>query len=814
MTISYSFNIKSHPHKTLYAHLKNVGEIGKEIFSQKNFEFHDLYGEISYLIGISHDFGKATTYFQERLANNVKTEKAYHGLISGVFGYYLVKKATENIKKIKIDHLPAMAFVIISRHHGNLHNLLGTNGELQRLTDEMDILNVQIENIKKYQLQEVKNIYFQLESLIHIEDFLEKFEEIVEQLKIDCRKLGREQSIKNYFHLMMLYSALLDGDKLDASGIERCPDRRKFDGDNLVDTYKVTKFGKIKRKEIDNIRERAYVEIVSKIDNIDIEKDRILSIELPTGCGKTLIAVSFALKLRKRIENSFRFTPRIIYSLPFLSIIEQNSEVISEVLLSELNINLEKLNPKNRIKKLNSIIPSDLFLRHHHLSDIYYKTESEEYTISESILLTQGWNSEIIVTTFVQFFHSLITNKNRAARKFHNISNSIVILDEIQSVPYKYWDLFRNALDYMSKTYNCWIILMTATQPFIFSPEKIMKLISNKKDYFEKLDRVNYYIDIEPESIDSFKREILEEIKAGEKDMLIVLNTVDCCKKVYNYLKNELEKHYKTKSLVEKGVVTIEKNVLINLSREIVPKYRSERISSIKNIKNKRKIVVSTQLIEAGVDISADIVYRDLAPLDSIVQCAGRCNRNGTSNEKGMLILKNLKDEKSRFYWQYIYDSMLVNATIETIGKIKKESEAIFVSRVEDYYNIIYNRSNQENIFSYLEKLQFDEINNFKLIEDSYPSIDVFVEIDTEGKKVYSKYAEINKLENPLERRNEILKINKDFKSYIISVSFKVAEDLGIMINNDIGYVPFDQLSKIYDVETGIIKNGKNALIL
>jgi len=156
----------------------------------------------------------------------------------------------------------------------------------------------------------------------------------------------------------------------------------------------------------------------------------------------------------------------------------------------------------------------------------------------------------------------------------------------------------------------------------------------------------------------------------------------------------------------------------------------------------------------------------------------------------------------------------LIRGKAKHIGKIKKESEAIFVSRVEDYYNIIYNRSNQENIFSYLEKLQFDEINNFKLIEDSYPSIDVFVEIDTEGKKVYSKYAEINKLENPLERRNEILKINKDFKSYIISVSFKVAEDLGIMINNDIGYVPFDQLSKIYDVETGIIKNGKNALIL
>lgn len=362
MSISYPFSIRSHPQKYLYTHLKNVGEIGKEIFAQKKFENNDIYGEISYLIGISHDFGKATTYFQDRLLNNVKTEKAYHGLISGIFGYYLVKKFTKKIDKIKINHLPAIAFIVISRHHGNLHNLLGTNGELQRLTDEMDVLNIQIENIKKYQLQEVKSIYAKLNSQICIEDFLENFEEIIKQLKTDCRKLSKERSIENYFHLMMLYSALLDGDKLDASGIERCPERRKFDNEDLVDIYKRMKFGEIERKGIDDLRERAYAEIVSKLDKIDIKKDRILSIELPTGCGKTLTVLSFALKLRKRVESQLEFIPRIVYSLPFLSIIEQNSEVISEVLAPVLNIDLKKfsdLNHEDRKKNINSLVPSD-----------------------------------------------------------------------------------------------------------------------------------------------------------------------------------------------------------------------------------------------------------------------------------------------------------------------------------------------------------------------------------------------------------------------------------------------------------------------
>lgn len=816
MSTSFPFRIKSHPQKSLYNHLKNVGDIGKDIFSKKAFKNHDLYGEISYLIGISHDFGKATTYFQDRLTNNVKTEKAYHGLISGIFGYYLMKKSISDMQKIEINNLPSIAFMIISRHHGNLHNLLGTNGELQRLTDEIDVLNVQIQNIKKHQIEEVKKIYASLKPSIDIGEFLENFEGIVNQLRLDCRKLSKEISIENYFHVMMLYSALLDGDKLDASGIEKVPNRREFDNEKLVDSYKKIKFGESEKKEIDDIREKAYVEIMEKLVNIDLEKDRVLSIELPTGCGKTLTALSFVLKLRKRIENELKFTPRIIYSLPFLSIIDQNSEVISEVLASE-TIDLKEfsdLELDKRKKKINSSIPSDLLLRHHHLSDIYYKTEDEDYTISESILLTQGWNSEIVVTTFVQFFHSLITNRNKAARKFHNISNSIIILDEIQSVPYKYWDLFRNTLDYMSKTYNCWVILMTATQPLIFPPEKLIKLVSNKKDYFEKLDRADYYIDIEPKSIDLFKEEILDKAKNSDEEILIVLNTVDCCKKIYSFLKNGLAKSCKVEPIVERGIVTIGNNELINLSTEIIPKYRSERISRIKSERKKRRIIVTTQLVEAGVDISLDLVYRDLAPLDSIVQCAGRCNRNGISSKKGILIVQNLKDEKNRFYWQYIYDSMLINATIETLSGIKKESEGLFTSRVDQYYALIYGRSSQENIFSFLERLQFDEINKFKLIEDSYPSFDVFLEIDDEARDIYSKYIQIQKLENPLERRNEVLKIKKDFQLYIISVSAKKIEDLGIVVNEDLGYVSLENLAKVYDIETGIKKSVKEALII
>src|SRR5450830_506841 len=134
--------------------------------------------------------------------------------------------------------------------------------------------------------------------------------------------------------------------------------------------------------------------------------NNIYSLNVPTGTGKTLTALSFSLKLRDKIKTELNFMTKIIYSLPFLSIIDQNFKVFEDV-----------------FKNVQGYTPTtDILLKHHHLSDIFYETNGNvEYDTSESLLLIEGWNSEIIVTTFIQFFHSLISNKNRSLRKFHNI---------------------------------------------------------------------------------------------------------------------------------------------------------------------------------------------------------------------------------------------------------------------------------------------------------------------------------------------------------------------------------------------------------
>ena len=272
------------------------------------------------------------------------------------------------------------------------------------------------------------------------------------------------------------------------------------------------------------------------------------------------------------------------------------------------------------------------------IRDSRIKEEGEEFEmdVEKSLLLIEGWHSEIVVTTFVQFFHSLITNRNRAARKFHNMVNSIIILDEVQSIPYKYWVLVNNALKYLAEEYNCWVVLVTATLPLIFREEKgeIKPLIENKQKYFEKFNRVEYDFNLEEKEFEEFKQEVLDEILESDKDIMVVLNRIECSKDLYSFVKEGLEREYGRGKVTEEGVLEFENLELINLSTHIIPIHRLERIRSAKEAGEKRKVIITTQLIEAGVDISVNEIYRDLAPLDCIIQTAGRCNRNN-EEEKG-----------------------------------------------------------------------------------------------------------------------------------------------------------------------------------
>ena len=779
--LSYS-NLMSHPEKFLEEHLENVANFSKFSFSSLNFENHELYSEIAFLIGLSHDFAKSTSYFQNYLLKDEKTEFTPHSFLSSIFTYFVVNNYLKE-KNINFDlNLAIISFIVVLHHHGNLRDVHTLDDYFDKKVDSKLVRN-QINDLIN---QEEESLYLFYNNYgIEIKNFLNSFEEICDDISENLFDFKYETNFDNYFCILLFYSVLLDADKMDASQSEFI--KRNEIPSIIVDEYKENHSFNL--DGINKIREEAYIEVNNKIGNLDLN-DKIYSINLPTGIGKTLTGLSSVLKLKNRIKNELNINPRIIYSLPFLSVIDQNEQVIRDI-FTENNLN-----------------GTNYLLKHNYLAEMKYvnNDENEEYDISNSKILIEGWNSEFIITTFIQFFYSLIGNKNSYLRKFHNITNSIILLDEIQSIPYKYWGIINSLLKKLANEYNCWIILMTATQPFIFKSNEILSLVEDVEHYFNQFDRIDYDFKLDDISLTDFSIELLDVIlKNNDKDIMVVLNTVRSSMELYNsvkeYLNDSNEIH-----LDENGVCLVgEKINLIYLSTNILPFHRLNKINLIKD-SNKQNIVITTQLIEAGVDIDMDIVYRDFAPLDSIIQTAGRCNRSGKKN-KGIVNVISLVNSNGKMYSQYVYQKLLLNTTREVLRSYSKISEKDFNLKASNkYFDLISQRSfDDEELKSIINFLKFEMIpSKFKLIENSGKRIDVFVCVNDEAEEIFNQYKYIAKNLKGFERKSEFLKIKNKFYQYVISVDENKIGSTNIF-NDEICVICPEDLNLKYSLDTGFI---------
>ena len=809
-----SYSLKSHSSKLLIDHLQKVGELSQKIVNSKSLAEKSIIAKIAYLIGITHDCGKATTYFQELLNKNVKSRYAYHGLLSSLLTYQVVKEYLTTIGKLQeFRWFPVMAWVAVKKHHGNIQNLRGADkAETTALRElsERDLVTKQIENILTVNREEILHILTKTLGHNNVLNFFEEIRQwdaLTKEIRNEARGLSLDTKLENYLMTLFLYSVLLDADKMDASGTDS-PSRITEIQEDLVDRYREEIFVE-KTDAFNIIREKAYHETIKSVAGIDITKDRLLSINLPTGIGKTLSGFSFSLKLRDRVSKELGFMPRIIYCLPFLSIIDQNGDVISKVL-----------------EKQFTEVPTNVFLKHHHLADVCYIELKDEQLyqteeIDKALLLIEAWDSEIIITTFVQFFHSLITNQNRAARKLHNIANSIIILDEVQTIPSKYWLLINQMLELLAFRFNCWIVLMTATQPLIFRPDQMRELIIEKAQYFNFLDRVEFLSNLDNEgrfiyqNIEQFKETMVKQIdENSDKDIMIVVNTISLCQQLYEFLKHRLSNDsiQKADQIDDDGICNLGKMELINLSTRVLPADRLRRIKRIKT-DHRRKVIVTTQLIEAGVDISADVVYRDLAPLDCIVQTAGRCNRNN-KDKKGLFIITPLKDKNERPFHHFVYDDALVDATKQVLERLgNRFSERELTRAIHNYYKIVQQRSNineSTELIERLKKLDFSESERFELIEDADDTISIFIEEGDKAINIRESIQNILREDNSgFAKRAKIAALKKGINEYTINVRFshrlESIKDLPLLFGEDFRYVPRDQKETWYKKDIGLI---------
>jgi len=665
----------------LSAHLDQVVKAARYLISQKDLNFKGIskkqIEEICTLMASCHDFGKSTSFFQEYITStkggkkyNGRALEKSHALVSAFFGYYAVDRWVSN--NILEDHwntfLPFAVFLAIEGHHGLYKSI---EEILKNIDSNFELLEVQINKINpeifNYKFDNVDFGEYSGLDIIKIEEITSKIDKIFLSYKKVPKGYNEDTwldvQIEHRLLGLLLYSILLEADKAYLASDN--PNQYKREPilipEDIVDEY-ILKLEK--NKLIDDERNKAYNETIRDIKSFPLS-ERVHSITLPTGMGKTLLSASWAIKLRRRIEDEYKFTPKIIVSLPFLSIIEQSDKIYKDVL-----------------KKIYTQHEERLYIASYSIAEFKYRDGIDDNERSDNSVdfFLNTWNSEMIVSTFDQLLYSIFSLRSKHLMRFHNLFNSIIIFDEVQALPSELWKPFEKFFKKLSEIGNTHILLMSATQPG-FLPGSIER-VPNHEIYFKNRRRVELDISPERKQLDAFLRELPELIDThAGKSIMIVLNTRETSKLVLREIK-----------LICKNEGTT--RPIYYLSSLIAPSQRSDRVSEMKLSleDNEKPIIVTTQCIEAGVDLDVDFIVRDWAPIDSIFQVCGRCNRNG-KNEKGSVKIIRLESEKGKAFSEMIYDNIALDSTARGLdGLGLKVQETQFYTLGSKYFELVRER--------------------------------------------------------------------------------------------------------------------------
>jgi len=761
---------ESHPGKKLINHIDEVRKIANKFLNDKE----DSINKTLDIACKCHDFGKYTTYFQKHLYKKYNGNLSNHGFISALFGAFVGLKIFG-----EDSYLPLILYSVILHHHGNLENAdedlptelrFNLSSLKAELKFKLDIVNSQLDDMKNNYAEIVKDL-----SIVELEEYFDEFIEkrpyeytLRSILKVQrLIEMSRMDKQKMYTTHQLLYSCLIDADKMSASNTP-IPEVKEMSYSILYNKY-LDQF-KEKSGKIDKIRSEVFNRVQKNLQEV-YKSNKYFSITAPTGTGKTLAGFYAAKRLRELLGGN----RKIIYALPFTSIIDQNYSVIFD--LHEDNEDFQSC--------VNQYI-----VKHHHLSDVDYKSDEIDYGTDSSLLLMESWQSSIVVTTFVQLFETIIGYRNRMLKKFHSIKGSIIILDELQTLDIKYWKLIDYMLKKICDDLDCRIITMTATRPIIL--KDAFELLDNYQEYFSSLNRVTLTFDSDKVTVDEFCENFINQLQY--KSYLIICNTIGQSLGVYNRLKD------------------LDRKVMY-LSTNIVPRKRRERIERIKEIMDLKPIVISTQVVEAGVDLDFDIVYRDLAPMDSIIQAAGRCNRNGTSQGE-VRVVKMVNDD--RLYGSFIYGKMLLILSEEILSKgYFKESE--FLNIIEKYFMLAIEKMNSvdesKKIIKAIENIQFSEVSDFSIIKNRPDYIDVYFEIDDKAKELFEKYKKDVLEEKDSKKRYEnLLKLKPELRSYMISLPVKFKNQF--IEQKSIFRMPIEDKCRLYEDDIGFNKDDIDDTII
>ena len=407
-----------------------------------------------------------------------------------------------------------------------------------------------------------------------------------------------ENDFELSFWIRMLYSCLVDADFLDTEKFMKNGSvvRGGYESiDSLLSKLNLyTSKWENATTELNEIRNQIRYDCIKSAS----DEKGLFSLTVPTGGGKTVSSLAFALNHAAKYGLS-----RVIYVIPYTSIIEQNAAVFRSI-LGDMNV-----------------------VEHH--SEVQYDYGNDfDYCESKNALAAENWDAPIVVTTAVQFFESLYSNKPSKCRKLHNIANSVVIFDEIQSIPVDHLLPCMASVGTLVKNFGVSAVLCSATQPFVsdllkkYAPNNpVREICSDVDGLFSKLSRVKY-LNEGPKSLETLAAELCKK-----KQVLCIVNKRKTAKNLFDHLPEEGSFH---------------------LSTLMTPRDRTVALETIRQRLENGLVcrVISTSLIEAGVDIDFPCVYREMAGLDSIVQAAGRCNRERKRDKEDSIVTIFELDEK------------------------------------------------------------------------------------------------------------------------------------------------------------------------
>lgn len=584
--------------QTVQEHLRETAGLAEDIGMPLGV------GKLAYLTALYHDLGKFRLKFEQYLR---------HSILSGN------KKARGSV-----NHSSAGAIYIYRRYY--------KNNDLQKLTAQLiceailshhglnDCMSVQGEDCFRKRVEDLEGLDYE-EVIKNLEEstlFEIDTDEIFNMAMNEVRQLQQmisENSMSKYFTNALierlLLSILIDADRLNTAIF--CGDRKLEEAKAEMDVpwdvlqnkleYKLSSFPE--KDGIFEIRRN----ISKECYDFAIRPPGIYRLAVPTGGGKTLSSMRYAIRHAKQYKKK-----RIFYISPYLSILEQNSQVFREVINND-----------------------DLILEHHS-NVILEEDETEERELQSRYQhLTENWDSKFVITTFVQFLNTLFGGRTSSVRRFHNLADSVILIDEIQSLPITMISLFNMTMNYLRHMCKATVVLCSATQPIL---DKVAQPIHMTEPVDMIADTDGLYRALRRVSVEEIKGNFNTEGLCGfltgltkvHKSILVILNTKKAVRTLYQKLTKQMEEQGETISILQ-------------LSTNMCPEHRLKCINHMKEaVKTERMICISTSLIEAGVDVSFSCVLRSYAGLDSIAQAAGRCNRNG-EEEVGMVYLIRYEEE-------------------------------------------------------------------------------------------------------------------------------------------------------------------------